>query len=166
MTIESFQGEYQFLSNFWPAEVELDGQRYPTVEHAYQAAKTLHSGQRRTIQTAPRPGIAKSMGKRVHLREDWNSDTKLAVMGDLLRQKFSSEPLRTKLQETGEEEIREGNDWGDTFWGVFKGRGENNLGKMLMFIRADLQVEDIMKKGLTPEQIDELVSLRPDKEEA
>lgn len=34
-----FHGRFRFLSNFWPASVVMDGEVYPTVEHAYQAAK-------------------------------------------------------------------------------------------------------------------------------
>jgi hypothetical protein len=33
----------------------------------------------------------------------------------------------------------EGNTWGDTFWGVCNGVGENNLGKTLMNVREILR---------------------------
>jgi hypothetical protein len=36
----SFHNEYRFLSNFYPAEVSFEGLVFPTVEHAYVAAKT------------------------------------------------------------------------------------------------------------------------------
>lgn len=39
--IDSFSGNYRFLSNFWPCVVTLDDQQYTSTEHAYQAAKTL-----------------------------------------------------------------------------------------------------------------------------
>lgn len=39
--IAEFHGPYLFLSNFFPATVQLDGIPYPSVEHAYQTAKTL-----------------------------------------------------------------------------------------------------------------------------
>jgi len=39
------------------------------------------------------------------------------------------------LLQTGDEELIEGNKWGDRFWGVCKGKGKNNLGKILMKIR-------------------------------
>ena len=38
--IDSFVGEYYFLSNFYPCSIEHDGLRYPSSEHAYQAAKS------------------------------------------------------------------------------------------------------------------------------
>jgi predicted NAD-dependent protein-ADP-ribosyltransferase YbiA (DUF1768 family) len=40
MAITSFKGKYGFLSNFMDAKVMLDGMEYPSVENAYQAAKT------------------------------------------------------------------------------------------------------------------------------
>lgn len=62
--IEGFFNEYRFLSNFWPAVVELDGIRYPTVEHAYQAAKTLDRAARREMRIQKSPGKAKKKGGR------------------------------------------------------------------------------------------------------
>ena len=47
--------------------------------------------------------------------------------------------LLHKLLTTGDAKIVEGNTWGDTFWGVCGGVGENHLGKVLMRIRAELQ---------------------------
>ena len=38
-----------------PAPVVLDGATYPTVEHAYQAAKTLNEAERKTIRENPDP---------------------------------------------------------------------------------------------------------------
>ena len=37
--IDSFGGEYSFLSNFHKCKVEFEGMTYPSVEHAFQAAK-------------------------------------------------------------------------------------------------------------------------------
>ena len=42
MAIDSFTGDYHFLSNFAASKVELDGVEYKSVEHGYQAAKTLN----------------------------------------------------------------------------------------------------------------------------
>lgn len=35
----------------------------------------------------------------------------------------------------------EGNDWGDTFWGMVDGEGENNLGKILMRVREEIKTD-------------------------
>lgn len=84
MIIDSFSGKYRFLSNFWPAKVMLDGEEYPTTEHAYQAAKFLDQDRRKAIQEASTPALAKKMGRGKDLRPDWE-DVKLFVMEDLLR---------------------------------------------------------------------------------
>lgn len=136
--IDSFSGEYRFLSNFYPAEVELDGVKYPTVEHAFQAAKTNVAVERGLIREAKTPGRAKFLGRRVTLIEGWDA-ARVDVMRKLLIQKFSGKVLRAELLSTGEAELVEGNYWNDTFWGVCKGRGENRLGKLLMEIRTGLR---------------------------
>lgn len=136
--IGQFQGRYRFLSNFWNVGVTLDGVGYATVEHAYQAAKTLSAGEREKIRFAATPGQAKKMGRGVTQRVDWDN-VKLAIMETLLRQKFQQPQMRAWLLETEDEELVEGNAWGDVFWGVCKGAGQNHLGKLLMQIRAELK---------------------------
>lgn len=81
--IESFTGDFAFLSNFFAAEVELDGMLYPTLEHAYQAAKTLDRSEREAIRRLDSPGKAKRAGLKVTLRHDWESK-KLGQMRSLL----------------------------------------------------------------------------------
>lgn len=130
-TISSFFGEYRFLSNFYPQNVILDGQVYPTVEHAYQAAKTLSEYWRICIRNAGTPGQAKRMGRKVPMRPDWDA-VKLQIMEKLLRQKFSEPYLKKLLTETQPLKLIESNNWGDVFWGCCKGLGENHLGKILM----------------------------------
>lgn len=133
--IASFQGENRFLSNFWLTNIEFEGIIYPSVEHAYQAAKTLDITARLTIRAAKTPGDAKRLSKVLKVREDWGQ-VKLDIMEKLCFQKFIlNTQLRDKLAATGDAELIEGNAWGDTFWGVCKGEGRNELGKILMKIR-------------------------------
>lgn len=136
--IGPFTGELRWLSNFWPALVKLDGQLYPTVEHAYVAAKTTDRMIRSVIQTTSSPGEVKRLGRQFDLREDWH-EIKLQVMEDLLWQKFQEPELKAKLLATGDIPIVEINTWNDTFWGQCKGKGQNNLGKLLMKIRETLR---------------------------
>lgn len=139
--IDSFFGEYRFLSNFWPAVVEYEGLTYPSVEHAYQAAKTLDINERRHIAAIVEPGDAKRAGRAAKQRPDWER-VKMHVMEDCVRYKFTHHAeLRKKLLATGDAELVEGNTWGDRFWGVCDGQGENHLGKILMKVRAELRVE-------------------------
>jgi ribA/ribD-fused uncharacterized protein len=138
--IDKFTGEYRFLSNFYPATVEMDGEIYPTVEHAYQAAKTTDNDIRAQIRSKPTPGGAKKLGgnrKLVTLRPDWEY-VKVSTMENLVRQKFQNQDLEAMLVATGDQELVEGNSWNDTFWGVCRGVGDNNLGKILMKIRSEL----------------------------
>ena len=41
--------------------------------------------------------------------------------------------------ETGDEYLEEGNTWGDRIWGTVNGKGQNNLGKILMRVREELR---------------------------
>jgi ribA/ribD-fused uncharacterized protein len=139
--ITEFQGEFRFLSNFWPCEVEFDGMLFQSVEHAYQAAKTIKMSERKRIQSCRQPGQAKRLGKTITLRSDWN-EIKVTVMATLVTKKFQDPQLRALLLATGTEEIQEGNTWNDTFWGICppgSNNGKNILGKILMAVREDLQ---------------------------
>lgn len=148
--ILGFFGDYRFLSNFWYVEVELDGEMYPSTEHAYQAAKTLDPVERKKfrfsvlyedgepIERTPTCGQAKRMGSKLQLRPDWE-EIKVDVMRDLLTQKFLNHlDLREKLYNTGNRYLEETNHWNDTFWGVCNGKGKNVLGNLLMEIRSKI----------------------------
>jgi len=150
--ILKFDGEHRFLSNFWPAQVVLDGERYASVEAAYQAAKSLDAGFREAVRSCGEDSKAvKALGKKMkwrdindsmhstRLRPCWDDEFKLKVMNDLVRQKFSDPELGGRLLATGDQELEEGNWWGDRFWGVCKGEGENHLGKILMAVREELK---------------------------
>ncbi|MEK6642755.1 MAG: NADAR family protein [Planctomycetota bacterium] len=137
--IAEFQGQYRFLSNFWPAEVVHEGITYPSAEHAYQAAKTLDMAERRRIASIPDPGDAKREGRKLTLRPDWET-AKFRAMEECVRDKFTRHSdLARKLLDTGEAELIEGNTWGDRVWGVYQGQGENRLGKILMKVRGELR---------------------------
>jgi ribA/ribD-fused uncharacterized protein len=135
--IDSFQGEYRWLSNFAPVSIVFDGVEYPSTEHAYQSAKTTDKDIRLIISQTQKAGEVKKLGRTINIRDDWDS-IKYETMKKLLWQKFNKDPYKSKLMATGEQEIIEGNWWGDTYWGVCKGVGDNNLGKLIMKIRECL----------------------------
>lgn len=139
--INSFSEKYFFLSNFYPSKIEFDGRIYPTVEHAFQAAKTLNKKERQLIQMEFSPAGAKRLGRNVLLRSDWE-DIKISIMQELVTKKFQDESLKEKLLQTYNEELIEGNHWRDTFWGVCNGVGENHLGKILMKVRNQLRSQE------------------------
>lgn len=135
--IDSFRGQYSFLSNFYESDIIYDGIRYSSAEAAFQAQKTFSLSERRAISLLA-PLKAKKAGGRVALRGDWE-DVKLDIMYRICMAKFTqNENLRQLLIATLDEELIEGNDWGDCFWGKVNGVGENNLGKILMKVRDDL----------------------------
>lgn len=140
MVIE-FQDEYRWLSNFYPCVIEHEGVVYPSVEHFYVAMKTLDETQRQKIRTTESAGQVKRLGRNLVLRDDWEQ-VKVEVMRLALTKKFScANPLlKQKLIATGDVHLQEGNRWGDTFWGVClkTNKGANNLGKLLMEVRASL----------------------------
>lgn len=136
--ITAFQGAYRFLSNFAPCAVQYEGHWYRSTEAAYQAAKFPHLPDLQKQMRAATPGQTKRLSRTAERRPDWD-DVKLGVMEHLLRQKFSIPGYQQQLLLTADAELIEGNTWNDTFWGVCRGRGQNNLGKLLMKIRAELQ---------------------------
>lgn len=134
LSINRFSGKYSFLSNFSPASIKFDDEYYPSVEHAYQAAKTESTEEREKIRILDKASDAKRVGRTVKVRDCWD-EMKLDLMEELLIKKFSIPWYADLLDSTGELELVEGNWWKDTYWGVYNGVGENHLGKLLMKIR-------------------------------
>ena len=142
--IVEFDGQYAFLSNFYPSPFVHDGIAYPTNEHFFQAMKTLDIDERKKIAAAETPGLAKRMGRKVQLRSDWEK-IKVDVMRTGLMLKFTDAALAEKLLATGDEELVEGNWWHDNTWGnchcpqCSRIGGRNLLGMLLMELRKELQ---------------------------
>lgn len=138
-TISSFKGKNSFLSNFYPCVVRWHNHDFPSLEHAYQAAKAKFAFDYETIKELPSAADAKKHGKTIEIRDDW-TNIRIKVMKELVELKFSqNEDLKEKLLSTNDAELIEGNTWGDTYWGICKGKGENNLGKILMLVRSKLK---------------------------
>lgn len=143
--IDKFEGEYYFLSNFSEHGFTYpkDHNYYKTNEHFFQAMKVKDQRERQRIIDAKTPSEAKKIGRKVNLRNDWE-DIKVNVMKKGLLMKFNSNPaIRRKLLSTGDAELIEGNNWGDTFWGKVNGEGKNMLGKCLMELRQYYREEGI-----------------------
>lgn len=144
--IVEFDGEYEFLSNFYHSPFTHDGITYSTNEHFFQAYKTLDIAEKKAIAAAETPGQAKRMGRNVKLRPDWEK-IKVDVMMLGLRLKFADPELAAKLIATGDEELVEGNRWCDQTWGScncpkhIRTPGRNLLGMLLMELRKELQYQ-------------------------
>ena len=151
-TVSEFQGEYRVLSNFWPCYLKFRDLEYPTAEHAYQAAKVEDPFIKQKIRDCGTPAEAKDYFETKGIKADpgWTTEKKLDVMEEILMIKFGGkEPLLTRaLLATGDRPLIEGNTRNDHFWGVCNDHGENNLGKILMKIRAELfrQKDEILEQ--------------------
>lgn len=136
LPIDSFRGDHWFLSNFSLSPIQWMGWDCATVEHAFQLAKTLDGQEQRRVACAESPALAKEMGRQVSLRADWD-DVKDDVMSAILFLKFATHhDLKVKLLSTGSRPLIEGNTWGDRYWGVCDGEGQNKLGLLLMETRS------------------------------
>ena len=117
--------------------VQTTGLSLAILKRVFILKKTLASV-RIKISKLSEPAKAKSAGNKVDLRPDWES-VKYQVMLDINRLKFEDPNLEAKLLNTGEAYLEETNWWGDVYWGVCNGIGENNLGEILMLVRGEKQ---------------------------
>jgi ribA/ribD-fused uncharacterized protein len=128
------------FSNFADSTIFVDvgfGMKsYPTVEHAFQAAKATTPEDHENVRTAPGPSFAKRIGREITLRDDWE-EVKYDVMLDCLRAKFALPSFKGRLLSTGTRELREDSPT-DFVWGYRNG-GQNLLGKALMQVREELR---------------------------
>lgn len=127
-----------FLSNFYPCVIQYGRFTFQSSECAYMSAKREDIEWKEFCESNP-PAVVKKKSRTIKLRADWDR-IKIQVMFDVLRIKFAIPELRVKLLATGDQQLIEGNAWGDTFWGVSKatGEGRNFLGRTLMHIRQEI----------------------------
>jgi N-glycosidase YbiA len=133
---------FKEFSNFFPAKFTLDGKEYPTVEHYFQAMKfPANPAFQDQIVAAKTPAAAKKLGstKVIPIRTDWDT-IRNEVMAKALRAKFTqNEPLKALLLSTGSKKLEEASPT-DSYWGTGKnGKGQNQLGMLLMELRSELQ---------------------------
>jgi ribA/ribD-fused uncharacterized protein len=151
--IRGFFEEYRWMSNFHECDVMWKGLRFSSSEAAYQAAKS-NDPKVWLLFTQMGPSQAKKEGRKLDIREDWET-VRVGIMYDILQDKFLRNPeLADKLKATGDKHLEETNWWGDTFWGVCKGKGENTLGILLMAIRKQLYSDnyDKLRKSLQEDE--------------
>jgi len=142
-TINSFRGDFAFLSNFFVGAPIVDwrGNKWETTEHFYQSKKTNNIDDKIKIMEAFSPGKSKKIGRTVEIIDNWD-ELKIGVMRQALMLKFEQWPkYKEYLIQMEGYELVEGNWWHDNFWGnCFCDRcesitGTNMLGKLLMELR-------------------------------
>lgn len=139
LSINRFDGEYRFLSNFYLATIRFCGVQFGNSEAAFHAQKCP---ERAAEFSTLNPSEAKRLGRRVPLRPDWES-VKDEIMHAVVFAKFVQNPaLLEKLLATGDVPLVEGNSWDDRYWGVCNGIGQNKLGQILMQVRKELANND------------------------
>ena len=150
--INSFTGEYYFLSNFYETPVTYNGITFLNNEAAFQAQKCksraaeepkVSLSTKREMFADLNASEAKKLGRKVSLRSDWEA-VKIGIMKEIVQAKFEQHPeLAEKLLQTDTAYLEEGNTWGDRVWGTVDGQGANNLGRILMQVREILRERQI-----------------------
>lgn len=139
------------FSNFYPCEIAIDGITYKSVEAAWQAQKTLDIEERKMFSKLL-PSEAKSRGRKVNLRPDWEY-VKDDLMYKICLVKFSqNEELKQLILSTGDAElIEDTTGWHDNIWGWCscercKNRvHQNRLGKCLMKVRETIEITELRR---------------------
>ena len=161
------KGYFEEFSNFTSSNVEIEdmfGLKYKTVEHYYQAQKTLNPTERKQFtDKSMTANQAKKLGndkEKLTLISNWET-VKFDVMREGLRQKFQDKKFMDLLKSTGNKQIIEWTWWGDKIWGMSDktNDGANALGKLLMELRdSNQETQTTETREYTPENITSLKS--------
>lgn len=138
-----YEREFYPLSNFSSFQVDWRGRRWPTSEHAYQAAHFFDTAPELAEQIFNARSahdafkIAKANADKAP--DNWE-EVKPAIMEDICRHKLAqNEYVRLKLMQTLDLPLVEDSPK-DDFWGWGPNKdGRNELGKIWMKLRAELK---------------------------
>lgn len=148
----TFYGKNSPYSNFYYVEFEYKGYKVTSSEQAFMLEKALmfDKSMVERILSTTNPAEIKKLGRKVKNFDEkkWN-EVRYDIMVDILCAKFSIEPLKTELLNTGIEFIVEASPT-DKIWGAGLALGDprlnyakyypgrNLLGHALMDARARL----------------------------
>ena len=164
--------EYTELSNFYECEFIIDGEKWNTVEHYFQAQKFDDLSYQKYIQLASTARKAILLGKqqkhfryitsKIHptlctelindviskykhlkIKSDWDL-IKDYIMYKAVYAKFSQNKNLKKLLLDTEPRVLYESTKTDKYWGIGKdGDGMNKLGQLLMKIRQELKLNNV-----------------------
>jgi N-glycosidase YbiA len=133
---------WQYLSPFSAHQIEIWGEKFATVEHAYQTMKFLPGKEQDEIRNAPSAYASwklnwKYKGDQSILNPNFDREK---VMEELLRAKVAQHPEILEILKASGTRCLLKNVEGDEFWGVGRdGSGQNKMGKLWMKIREELR---------------------------
>ena len=143
---ELYQWQVLPLDNFSAFGLEMDGEYFQTSEHAFQYLKFVETNKdiANKIKNAFSPNEARNIAheNKQYRLSNWQ-DVKYKNMEKVLRLKVNQNPeVRKVLLDTKDYIIAENCIDEDTDWGLDNNnQGNNNLGKIWMKIREDIQGE-------------------------
>lgn len=163
-----FYSKYSFLSNFYPAKLVINGQRFISSEQAYQYNKALMCHRddiAKAVKGCTDPKKIKRFGDKAETTPEWENK-KCEIMKCILIGKFSqNKELKDKLLRTGSLPLLECTT--NLYWGTgwkFESEGwskrtaypgRNKLGELLGEVRELLE-----SPCYPPELFDDLQSIR------
>jgi ribA/ribD-fused uncharacterized protein len=139
--INFLETRFHDLSPFSAHRIEIWGEVFPTVEHAYQASRIVPGPEHEAIKSASSPMDAWREGQKYKNRLEYSvpNFNKAAVMEEIFRAKLAQHAdIAQILKESGDRELIKVIDT-DYYWGTGKdGSGQNVMGKIWMKLRAEL----------------------------
>jgi ribA/ribD-fused uncharacterized protein len=143
---------YGAFSNLYRREIEFEGEKFATSEHAYQAGKARKPEVRKWLMEAPSPALLAMAAHGLYvwdINSDW-SRIKFDRMKQVLQAKFTQhEDLKQLLLNTGTARLVESavvDNAVNRLWGEVSGVGKNKLGELLMEVRAELAAATVAAK--------------------
>ncbi|MDD9911971.1 MAG: NADAR family protein [Alphaproteobacteria bacterium] len=139
--INFVESRWHYLSPFSAHRIEIWGETFQTVEHAYQAARVVQGAAREAVKNAPSPMDAWREGQKCKKDPDLQVKDfdKDAVMEELFRAKMAQHPdIVDILRESEGRELLKVYPT-DYYWGTgADGSGQNQMGKLWTKLRSEL----------------------------
>ena len=148
-----YEREFSVFSNFSSFKVLFRGVLYSTSEHAYQATRFIKTAPKiyEEICNAYSPNDAQKIAwanqeqqdPKFNGYKDGEGGEVIELMEEIIRAKMEQNPyVKQKLLQTENYVIVEDSPV-DSFWGIGGDRkGRNELGKLWMKLRSELQIEE------------------------